>query len=315
MTAAALFHAPEAALILDPVDMFAGRLGLRGPRPPAFGPLAVMVEGVVRNGETIPLAPPVRLDLVTTPGGYLLSFNQVTGGDGVVRRPYFPPGRYALGVRSDFYRLLRVPEVEFGGAAPVELRLEPGWRYPFPTAPVIDSGAGVTVLTGAVMDPAGRGIAGAVVACDDALSAYETDATGQFALVFALCWNAGTATVRVTRPHHPEVTVTVTLPQGSITPLPQTRATGRVVTDAGLPVAGATLVAEDGGDGHVVTGPWGDWSWTFPLDQTAGGVRFSIRAPGAARSGPAPHHCAVTVIPQATVTVRDFILSTATSTE
>ena len=239
MTGAELRRAPQPALILDPLDMFAARLGVHGRRPAAFGHLGVRVTAAP-GGETPP-GRGVALDLVTNPSGYLISFNQVIGRDGVLRRPYFKPGRYSLRVESDYYRPLRLDGVQFGAAtAAITLPLEPGWRYPFPTAPIINGGAVVTVLKGMVVDGAGRGVAGAVISCADAPPDYETDTTGQFALVFPGTWS-GTAT-------------TLTIGDGTAAPLavdiPVAR--GRINS---LPRSLTTLTIPSAGTAAAVSGP------------------------------------------------------------
>ena len=235
MTGMALRQAPQPALILDPLDMFASRLGIHGRKPVAFGRLEVRV--VAAQGDGQPLDRPVPLQLVTNPSGYLISFNQVRGSDGVVRRPYFKPGRYGLRVSSDYYRALRLDDVPLGAAtAAVTLHMEPGWRYPFPTAPVINGGTAITVLKGAVVDGAGRGVAGAVVSSTDAPPDYETDATGQFALVFPGNWEGNATRLRIAAAGAAPLEVTVPVTRGRINSAARSRTT---LTFPTFPTAGA----------------------------------------------------------------------------
>ncbi len=213
----ALRQAPQPALILEPLDMFARRIGPRGRQPMAFGRLGVRVVAVKTDDGERPLEREVALDLVANPSGHLISFNQVTGADGVVRRPYFKAGRYDLRVESEFYRPLRLSGVAFGAATGAfTLPLEPGWRYPFPTAPIINGDIAVTVLKGMVVDGKGRGVIGAVIACADAPPDYETDATGQFALTFPTNWSGTAATLTITAAGAAPLEVQVPVERGRI---------------------------------------------------------------------------------------------------
>lgn len=208
------------ALILNPVDSFAARLGMGGRQPAAFGRIAVYVTG--RVDEPAPLAPtvpaaPVRLDLVGGPGGHLVFFNRVTGADGVARCPYFAPGRYRLCVRSEYFRPLRLDGVDIGDARTcIDLPLEPGWRYPFPTGRFADGNTRITVVTGQVVDEDGTGAPGAEVGSPAVEGVYETDETGRFALAYPFDWNGVSDELRIGRPGGRPGSFTVAVTAGRI---------------------------------------------------------------------------------------------------
>jgi len=266
---------PTRAFDLE--DAFAAKRRTRGPHPRPIEPIVFRLLAEVVGGVRRPLTPPLELVVRRNASGHHLFFDTVRVADGGTRRVTLA-GRYVVRIESPFYQTfeaadldLPLPGEPFG---PVEL--QPGYAYPFPppSTDLVPQGdvmvrvASPTLLRGGILTTDGQGIAGVTVRAGDA-SAYRTDASGQWVLVFPSTQAEGNVDVAFTMPGAPgPITVhAVGVVPGRETSLGQSALRGWVQTRDGRALAGATVgvrgaLGED--HGRSTSAADGRWAFHFP---------------------------------------------------
>jgi hypothetical protein len=271
-------------MVFDIVDAFAQSRRNPGAVPRPLEPLEFWLTA--RNGQTVD--PPIPLAMTRNPSGYHIFFGERLLPDKKKQDLNLPAGNYTLQIRSLFYQLaeqlftLPMPNLNQAPNQPVQIPLQPGSGYLFPTSyPVsneeqpggVNCAAikakgriGPTLLRGSLHQRDGKGLEGAGVEVVGVTNLSRTDANGQWVLWFSDQHPSGLLTVRVTFPDN-SVTdvVNVCVVKGRETYLRQTALRGWV-TRTGRPIAGAGISVQ-GRPGQVFTVEDGSWFYYFGLTQ------------------------------------------------
>ena len=286
-----------ASLIFSPVDAYALEGGLRGPRPRPIGPLKYVLTRRTDSGDPNNLFRPLELNVVRNDSGFDMFFGiarvatdldnptslePYQPGPGRPRKIQLAPGRYALRVIGLFYAPFTA-EVTYP-----DPRLNPDPRsvpppksspdidpFPLRPGPLYPFGPGTTTLRGVVQDTSGAGVAGAVVSATGVAESYQTDASGQWVLVFPDPPSTPkpppttiTTTVKVLRPDGSSDQTTLNVAYGASNVLPQTSLRGWVQL-RGVGVVGASVRA---GALAVTTRDGGAFAIVFRPDQVVATV-------------------------------------------
>jgi hypothetical protein len=271
----------SAALVFNAEDRFARARGTRGPHPRPFGPVrfyaTAEIVGLVRND----FPRPVELVTTRTPAGFHLFFGETRHADGSVRRGTLAEGTYAVRAEGRFYQRVEREDVVLPTPGDAYFYdLPPSYAYPLPREGTLAGGRGLTLLRGALVDAAGRGLAGTTVEVVGLTEPYLTDGSGQWVLVFPDATASGPVTVRFTLPDASTADVAnVQVVRGAETGLAQTALRGWVLTQAGGVPAGA-VVEVLGQPGSVAAASDGGWFYYFGLNQAAAAVVVRATLPG-----------------------------------
>lgn len=303
---ATVYRLRQAAAIFDLEDRYARWRGVRGRHPRPLGKVEFRVLGEVTGERRRGFEKPLEMTVVPNPSGFHLFFGEVRRPAHGSRAFSLGEGIYTVEVRSEFYqRAVRRDVLMPEPAAPYFFDLAPGYAYPFPYSSTLSRGRGPTLLRGCVFDRAGGGIEGVRVEAERAVYDYQTDANGQWVLVFPDSLPDGEIGVRYHGPDGALTEITdVPLLQGRETGLAQTALRGWVLNGTGVALAGATIVVE-GQPGESRTGDDGSWFYYFDPTQSASEVNvMAVLNDGRSLVRPG-----VGVRPRATVVVPTFRFS------
>jgi hypothetical protein len=230
------------------------------------------------NNVRTDLIEPYGMVMLRNSAGYDIWFGTVTRGDGPTSRyGREPPPSVVVEVSSERYQ-----RVEAVVAAlprpdqPLQLALEPGWAYEFPSATGVPGSTGPTLLRGTLRRPNGMGVAGARVRANPPVPnqtvpgpEYVTDDTGGWVLPFddAVATTAA-AQVEITLAGSPPIQVAeVTITQGDSSTLRHASLTGIARRTSGATLPGVVITA-DTAPGLVTTSDAdGKWELWLPVEQ------------------------------------------------
>lgn len=272
---------PPVQFAIRLVDAYATRIGIPQPAP-AAGPMRFFfVASYDETGARHDYDTPLELAVRRNGLGIYVFANDVDTPDGVRRCDYFAAGKYRLRIAADLYQGQTIDIGIPDATAPRTVALEPGYRYPFPTANLPNAAQPPTLLRGMVAAADGRGVAGATVSVAgmDDVTACETDATGRWVLCFPPAQKDADVTLEIAGADRKVVQVPgVGIRGGKSASLGMTVVQGVLRDNQGRPVAGAS-VAPDGAARTVATNAAGAWSYTLPPDQGAAEMRFTAGLP------------------------------------
>jgi hypothetical protein len=292
----------QAAAIFDLEDRYARERGVLGPHPRIDGPMSLLAVARMTAAGRVELTPPATLEIRRNDSGFDLFFGLVRRPDGALRT--LDDGTYVVRVETEgrYQRAENGAVVIPEPSVPYRFDLEPGYAYAFPSGSPARRSLGPTLLRGVLQAPDGSGIAGAVVEVVAVAGPYDTDESGQWVLVFPDSQASG------------DVTVSVTLPNGAVTQVPnvpvvagretvlgQTALRGGLLTNDGRPIAGAAVTIA-GRAGITSTRPDGSWLFVLGLGVPPAVVDVTATLPDG-RSQTAP---AIPIQPRATVVVPIF---------
>lgn len=294
----------SACAMFDLVDRFARDRAVRGNHPRPLGSIKYFLVGRQINGSRENYDPPRELITVRNPSGYDIFFDKVRlndNGELLVYTLDIEQGNYFIKIESEFYQAVEIEDSLPNSVAPIQVDLEPGFNYGFPSSTIANSG-GPTLLRGTVRAIDGEGVANITVQVPGISNSYVTDGSGQWVLVFPDSQPDGQVTVRFEMPDNTVVQVSaVDIVNGQPRSLPQAGLQGRVIDGDGLGISD-TIIEVSGHIGEVTTDHDGRWNYYFGLNQSQDLVSVTATLP----SGPDMTHSNIQVLARQLVSVPDF---------